>query len=217
MERKAPLLRGLALVAAASLAFTACGGGSDTGGDASKDGYDFDSEPAATNQSNESATDPVGERPAAEDLPANACELLDAEFLNEQLDAEAIVAFGEEDRFSDVDKDPSAYCMWTNGGSGLGVKLMVEDAKTAEVDDHSERAYNIDSEPVVETQDGPGTKAVLLVDKAFEDLGSDGVPYGFFFVEGDVAAFVSVSGLKITPEGLRTLADEIDARLTAGG
>ncbi len=151
-----------------------------------------------------------------ETVVADACSLLDADFLNDTFEGQT-GTFGDPYDFREpLQESPSEFCSWKDTATTLTLQITVEDAATAETDDHSGRTYNIDEEPTVEPQDGPGTKAVLLVDTAFVESGGDGFPYGFFFVEGDVAVFVETVGLKIGAEGLRTLADEADARLLAG-
>lgn len=58
--------------------------------------------------------------------------------------------------------------------------VEVESAGDVDADDHSGRAYNIGIEPTVDPQDGPGEKAVILSDTAFEDV-SGAIDYTFFF------------------------------------
>lgn len=145
----------------------------------------------------------------------DACSLLDEDFLDDTLDG-STNNFGEPFDFQAPSSPaPSATCSWTDT-SGLSVQLTVEPTAESETQDHSGRAYNIDVEPTVEPQDGPGTDAVLLVDTAFDDLGSDGFPYGYFFVEGDDAVFIETVGLDVGAEALRAFADEADRRLLAG-
>ncbi len=149
-------------------------------------------------------------------LVADACALLDADFLNETFEGQT-GTFGEPFDFqASLQEPPSDFCSWKDVPTGLALQVTVEDAATTETDDHSDRAYNLDVEPTVQPQDGPGEKAVLLIDEAFDDAGGAGLAYGYFFVEGDVAVFVETVGLDIGAEALRTLADEADARLLAG-
>ncbi len=144
---------------------------------------------------------------------ADACALLDETFLNETFAGQTGM-FGEPFEFREGGSSTDGLvCEWDDGSTGLSLRLIAEDAGTAETDDHSSRPYNIDVEPVVEPQDGPGEKAVLLVDKAFDDLGSDGFPYGYFFVQDGVAVYVKTVGLDVGAEGLRRLADEASTRL----
>lgn len=179
--------------------------GSLAGGETSPDPTDV---PATTAEAADAETGPA---PVAE-----ACALLDATFMNETFAGQTGM-FGEPFDFREGGPSPDGLtCTWDDGSTGLSLRLTVEDAGTAETDDHSSRPYNIDVEPVVEPQDGPGEKAVLLVDKAFDDLGSDGFPYGYFFVQAGVAVYVKTVGLDVGAEGLRRLADEASTRLAAG-
>lgn len=149
------------------------------------------------------------------EVVADACALLDADFLDDAFEGVEATFGGALDFNEPFESGPSEYCLWPAGG-GLSLGVLVEDASTAETDDHSGRAYNIDEEPVVEPQDGPGTKAVLLKDDAFADVGGSGITYGYFFVQGDVAVFIESTGFDAEPEPLRVLAEEANARLLAG-
>ncbi len=95
----------------------------------------------------------------------------------------------------------------------MSISVRLEDAAIAPIDDHSGRAYNIDSEPLVVPQDGPGESAVILVDTAFADLREDeGFAYAYFFVQDGAAILVRTTGLEIGRDNLRVLADEVSAR-----
>ncbi len=144
--------------------------------------------------------------------PVDACALLDKEFLNETL-GEVDSTFGGSLDFQDpIQQSPSAFCTWKTASSET-IQLTIEPATTAETDDHSGRAYNIDEPPQVDPQDGPGTKAVLLTDTAFADVGGDGLAYGYFFVEGDLAVFVETQSFEAGAANLRAIAEEVHARL----
>jgi hypothetical protein len=80
--------------------------------------------------------------------------------------------------------------------------VEVESAGDVDVDDHSGREYNIGIEPTVDPQDGPGEKAVILSDTAFEDV-SGAIDYAFYFVLDD-------------RPGWRAMADEVAANLASG-
>ena len=203
--------RGLALAPLLFLLLAACGGGSDGDGTAAPAEVGSEATPDTRDPEPTSGTSPADAEPAG-----RACELLDAAFLAETF-AGQTGTFGDPYDFRTGSSSPDGLtCTWSDGSTGLSLKLTVEDAASAETDDHSGRAYNIDVEPVVEPQDGPGEKAVLLVDEAFDDLGGDGLAYGYFFVDGDVAVFIETVGLDVGAEGLRTLADEAAARNAAG-
>ena len=144
---------------------------------------------------------------------ADACAALDDVYLDETLAGVESTFGGPLDFQPSIQESPSAFCSWTDATSGLSLQLTLEPAAAADVDDHGERAYNIDVEPVVEPQDGPGTKAVLLLDDAFADLGGDPFAYGYFFVLDDVTAFIETVGLEIGADNLRVLADEVAAHI----
>lgn len=197
----------------------ACGGDNDS--DAAVPTDDTSTEDTSTQDtSTESPPDTGDTTDDTSDIGpapvADACALLDADFLNETF-AGQTGTFGEPFDFqAPLQESPSEFCSWKDGPTGLALQITVEDAATAETDDHSGRAYNLDVEPTVQPQDGPGEKAVLLIDEAFDDAGGASLAYGYFFVEGDVAVFVETVGLDIGAEALRALADEVDARLLAG-
>ncbi len=209
----------------AFLFVAACGGGDDSSapaenvGDATETTVDAtgadDGDDSSLESETSSAPDTSESTEPAADASGQACALLDESFLNETF-AGQTGTFGDPFQFQSGSPSPDGFtCTWNDGSTGLSLRMTLEDAATAETDNHSGRAYNIDVEPIVEPQDGPGEKAVLLVDSAFGDLGGDGFPYGYFFVQGDVAVFVETVGLDLGPDGLRKLADEASARLTA--
>ncbi len=195
-----------------TLAMAACGGDDDTDVATPLDDTSDDTGSSADE------SDPAGDDDdgaASTYGGTDACSLLDEDFLNETLDGQT-TNFGDPFQFqAPLGTEPAATCSWKDS-SGLSVQLTIEPTAEAETDDHSGRAYNIDEEPTVEPQDGPGEKAVLLIDKAFDDLGSDGFPYGYFFVEGDDTVFIETVGLDVSAAALRTFADEADRRLLAG-
>jgi hypothetical protein len=204
----------LALLALASL-LAACGDSSDD--DASDaipvDSTDDDGGSTTTGASTSDADDDDETDVGDAELVADACSLLDADLIGEALDGVESI-FGALTFNEPLATGPSDFCTWPEAGGGVSLSITVEDASSAETDDHSGRAYNIDVEPIVEPQDGPGTKAVLLRDDAFED--GTPITYGYFFVEGDVAVFIEATGFDAGVTALRTLADEADARLLAG-
>jgi len=116
-----------------------------------------------------------------------------------------------------LDRASGTECNWTAFPGTFSVRM--ERAADVEVDDHSDRAYNIDIEPIVEPQDGPGEKAVILVDTAFSDGdAAEGVVYAFFFVLDGQAVTLRSSGVSIGErQAWRVMADEVAANLTAAG
>ena len=106
-------------------------------------------------------------------------------------------------------------CTWS--GSFTNFEVTTEPAADVDVDDHSGRGYNLDVEPVVDTQDGPGEKAVLLTDTAFADTEfNDGTPYAYFFVIDGQAVTLRMTALPINDDGWRPMADEVAAAITEG-
>lgn len=144
-----------------------------------------------------------------------ACALLDDAYLNAAL-AGQTGTFGDPYQFlTGSGSADGLTCSWQDAATGLTLRITLEDAASAQTADHTGRAYNIDVDPVVEPQDGPGEQAVLLIDPAFGDLGGDGFPYGYFFVAGAMTVFVESVGLDVGADALRKLADEASSRLTA--
>lgn len=201
-------------IAIATLLFVAACGGDDAGDSAAPDETSADvrdSAPGTIEPESSSVPSSSGTPESA----GEACRLLDDAFLAETF-AGQTGTFGDPYQFSTgVGSPDGLMCTWNDGSTGLSLRLTLEDAASAETEDHTDRAYNIDVEPIVEPQDGPGEKAVLLVDQAVEDLGGGSFPYGYFFVDGDVAVFIETVGLDIGADGLRKLADEASARLAS--
>lgn len=164
---------------------------------------------------------PSPEAAAAEPEPAvdvvgDACALLDDIYLDTTL-ADVESTFGGSLDFQPHGQtEPNDFCRWRDVTGAMSISVSLEDATITDIDDHSGRAYNIDVDPVVEPQEGPGESAVVLVDTAFADLREDeGFAYGYFFVQDGLAVFVRTTGLEIGRENLRVLADEVSARLGA--
>jgi hypothetical protein len=208
----------LAVLALATAALTGCG---DDGSDDTEVGAPVD-ETTDIDESDDTAPATETDEPSEPEdddgavTGTDACSLLDEAFLNDTLEGQTS-NFGDPFDFRPpLQSSPGATCSWKDAATSLTMQLTVEPTADSETDDHSGRAYNIDEEPTVEPQDGPGEKAVLLVDTAFGDLGSDGFPYGYFFVEGDDTVFVETVGLDVGAEALRTFADEAHRRLLAG-
>lgn len=144
----------------------------------------------------------------------NGCALLDDEYLDTTLAGVESTFGGALDFQPHAQAAPSEFCSWKDVTGAMSIQLKLEDAATAAIDDHSGRAYNMDVEPLVEPQDGPGEYAVILVDTAFADV-REGFAYGYFFVQDGVAVFITTVGLEIGRDMLRVVADEASARLAA--
>lgn len=175
------------------------------------------SAPPATYVSSDSVSsdsaEPQEESAAETVLVGDACALLDEAFLDAALASVEAPFGGQLDFQQPLQTPPSAYYSWKDPSIPVEIQIYLEDAATAELDDHRDRAFTLDVDPVVEPQDGPGEKAVILLDPAFEKLGSEPLPYGYFFVEGGLAVFVNVTFVDIGPELLRDVANEVDARI----
>jgi len=101
-------------------------------------------------------------------------------------------------------------------GAAFGFSIRVESAANVDVNNHSGRAYNMDIEPVVEAQAGPGEKAVMLIDTAFVDNGLEPFRYAYFFVLGDKAITLWSRAFKIKEGGWRSMAEEVAANIQSG-
>lgn len=227
MRRFPPPRSTLALIVLGAL--TACGGESDTPGAAAPT-TPAQTQARAAETSSESVPEATEESvpddaqgteadtgAGAESAPVgDACALLDATFLDAATEGSTTM-LGTPFEFAEpLQESPSEFCSWKETNTSLSLQLTLEPAATSAIDDHSGRAYNMDVEPTPVAQDGPGTDAVLLMDKAFDEVGGEGFAYGYFFVAGDVTVFVESVGLDIGEDGLRAVADEAASRLGAG-
>ena len=168
--------------------------------------------PATDTTSQEAPQGGESSAPPADRVSA-ACPLLDPAFLNDTLAGQK-TTFGTDFEFVEpMNTTSERFCQWPESSTGLSLELRLEPTAETDPNDHSERAYNIDSPPVAVPQDGPGTQAVLLTDASFEDSDLDGFPYGYFFVQGDMTAYIKSVGLTIEPESLRDIADEVSRRM----
>jgi hypothetical protein len=110
----------------------------------------------------------------------------------------------------------SQRCTFASGAA-FTFLVEVEAAADVDVDNHDGRAYNMDVEPIVEPQSGPGTNAVTLVDTAFADLSdSEGFRYLYFFVLGEQALTLRSTALEVNDDGWRVLADEVAENIRRG-
>lgn len=208
-------------------ALTACGGEADTPDAAAPStptqtqstAVETSSEPAPESSEESSIVDDgqgtEADSGGAEAAPGvgDACAVLDATFLDTVMEGSTTM-LGTPFEFAEpLQESPSEFCSWKEMNTGLSLQLTLESTAVSAVDDHSGRAYNIDVEPTAVAQDGPGSDAVLLIDNAFDEVGGEGVAYGYFFVAGDVTVFVETAGLDVGEDGLRALADEAASRL----
>ena len=186
-----------------------CAGSSDDEATADPTGAASEQEPGAQDSEEAPSPDPGDAEPPVGD----ACALWDPAYLDELMEGETTI-FGTPYEFQEpLTEGPSAFCAWKEGSTGLSVQVTLEPAATSEIDDHTGRAYNLDVDPVVVPQDGPGTSAVLLTDPAFEDGTAGNFAYGYFFVADDVTVFVESVGLELGENALRSMAEEAADRL----
>lgn len=196
-------------------ALTACAGEADTPDAAAPTTPTQTESTADEADSGPEGTEADTEDPASEEAApvGDACALLDVTFLDSAMEGSTTM-LGTPFEFAEpIQESPSEFCSWKETNTTLSLQLTLESTATSAVEDHSGRAYNIDVEPTAVAQDGPGTDAVLLVDEAFDKVGGEGFPYGYFFVAGDVTVFIETVGLDVGEDGLRALADEAASRL----
>lgn len=222
----------VAIMLAATLLAAACGGSADSAaGDATGAGSSDGAASSGESSGGESSdggtagdvaldTSPIpfrdlydyrdGSEPVVrtEAVQLEDCPLLSLETLN--------ASTGTYTNPTSLGEANAQRCTFNNGPA-FSFSVSVEPAAGVDVDNHSGRAYNIDVEPVVEPQSGPGEKAVILIDTAFaETSGDEGTRYLYFFVLDDQAVTLRSSAFKIKDDGWRALADEVAANLASG-
>ncbi len=209
-------MRTLLLAVATPLVFllVGCAGSSDD--KTTADATGTASERERERDAPESEETPTQEPSGAESPVGDACALWGPAFLDELMQGETTIVGASYEFQEPLNESPSAFCAWKEKSTGLAVQVTLEPAATSEIDDHTGRAYNIDVDPVVVPQDGPGTSAVLLMDPAFEGSTDGNLAYGYFFVAGDVTVFVESVGLEVGESALRSMAGEAADRLAAG-
>lgn len=172
---------------------------------------DESSDPAASEPTKEESAnaDPPGGG------PGSACATLDPEYLTKAMTGQK-TTFGTDFKFAEpLNTTNDEFCQWKEMNTGMSLELTLLPTAETDTTDHSQRMYNLDSPPVAVPQDGPGTDAVLLTDTTFESEDLEAFAFGFFFVQGDMTAYVKSVGLSITPEFLRVIAEEVSRRLLA--
>ena len=97
-------------------------------------------------------------------------------------------------------------CRWSRN-AGFSIDASVEPAATAKP--LKDRAYNLDTPPVLKDQPGPGTGTAILYDTAWETER----PYAIGLQQGDKLVTVFVTGLNTSPAQLTAAAEEIAATL----
>lgn len=97
-------------------------------------------------------------------------------------------------------------CRWAYN-AGFAIEVTIEDAATARP--VAQRRYNMDIDPVLEPQSGPGKNAVVLNDTAF----GNPLPYAYSFEQDGRLVFMSYTGFKTNTAIMRPAADEIARRM----
>lgn len=97
-------------------------------------------------------------------------------------------------------------CSWTKN-AGMFISATVEPLTDAKPNE--DRAYNLDTPPVLKDQSGPGENAVILYDTAWDEER----PYSMSFDQNDKRINIWVSGLGTDEAKLRAVADEISEKL----
>lgn len=97
-------------------------------------------------------------------------------------------------------------CRWSKN-AGFSVVVSVDAA--ADTTPLKDRAYNMDSPPVVKEQPGPGEAAVILYDTTWETER----PYAMGFELNDDLITIFVTGMKTDPARLTATASEVASKL----
>ena len=198
------LIRRVALGAA--LALTACGGGDNPA-----------AEPSSHTPASETpANNPASEQASSVALPTTPLNR-DALF---GLTSETVVetapcpflsdatALATADRTGDLIRREvsNQECRWSKNA---GFSVVASAAPIATATPLKDRAYNLETPPVIKDQPGPGDGAVILYDTAWETER----PYAMGFQQGDNLVTIFVTGLQTSAAQLTAAAEEIAAKL----
>lgn len=97
-------------------------------------------------------------------------------------------------------------CRWAYN-AGFVIEVTIEDAATAKP--VSGRRYNMDIDPVLTKQDGPGVNAAVLNDTAWDKP----LPYAYSFEKDGQLVFMHYTGFKTNAQIMRPAAEEIARRM----
>lgn len=97
-------------------------------------------------------------------------------------------------------------CRWSMN-AGFSIRVSVESVTTATP--MKDRAYNLDTPPVLKEQAGPGENAVILYDTAWDNER----PYAMGFEQDDKLVEIFVTGMETDSARLTTTAEEVAAML----
>ena len=99
------------------------------------------------------------------------------------------------------------HCYWSKN-AGFSIKLSIEPLATAKL--VSERAYNMDSPPVLKPQPAPGNNATILYDTTWDKE----LAYAMSFEQDEKLVMIYVTGLKTDAQRLTTAAKEVASKLS---
>lgn len=91
--------------------------------------------------------------------------------------------------------------------AGFAINVTIEDLATARL--VAERQYNMDIDPVLTPQSGPGTNATVLNDTAWDKQ----LPFAYSFEKDVKLVFMNYTGFKTDAGIMRPAADEIAQRM----
>lgn len=97
-------------------------------------------------------------------------------------------------------------CYWSKN-LGFSIKVTVEPLATAKP--VQERAYNLDSPPVLKNQPEPGNNAVILYDTVWDNERA----YAMAFEQDDKLVMINVTGMATDAERLTATAAEVATKL----
>lgn len=198
------------LIAALSLA--ACGGGdkgapadqsaTDTAERASESAPDTEAPASAPAADVTLSTAPLDRHALLGHVAETIVETAPCPFLSD----ETAVATAKGDRELPRMEVSNEVCRWAEN-AGFAVRVSVEPLATATP--LKDRAYNLDTPPVLKPQDGPGENAVILHDTAFDTER----PYAIGFEQDGKLVEIFVTGLATDPARLTAAAEEVSAKL----
>lgn len=100
-------------------------------------------------------------------------------------------------------------CYWSKN-AGFSIKLTVEPLASAKP--LSERAYNLDTPPVIINQPAPGNNAVVLYDTAWDKEQA----YAIAFEQANKLVMLYVTGMNTDAARLTAAAKEVSSKLSSG-
>lgn len=100
-------------------------------------------------------------------------------------------------------------CKWN---VNMGFAFTIRATPLAEAADPSTVQYNMDTPPVLEPQNGPGTNAVAILDPTWD--ADNPRPFAFVFNADNRQFKITTTGVKTSIDRLRAVADEIVGALS---